>query len=97
MKLKWNNAIKHKDFIGGGAPLCMFFAFSRWQEYGLDRCTCHISLAATTKVRETSKGKQSSVKRNRCALSIIPLQNVGEDEKELKMQWEIDRLSKELE
>ena len=28
---------------------------------------------------------------------MFPLQNVGEDEKELKKQWEIDRLSKELE
>ena len=72
----------------------MFFAFSRWQEDGLDKCTCHIFLAAIT------KPLPNPVKR-RCILSVIPVENaaVGEDDEDerIKMQQEIDRLSKELE
>ena len=73
----------------------MFFAFSRWQEDGLDSCTCHISLAAITKLLPNPA-------KRRCTLSVIPVENavVGEednDDKRIKMQQEIDRLSKELE
>ena len=74
----------------------MFFTFSRWQEDGLDRYTCHIS----GKPPRERKLLPNPAKR-RCTLSVIPVENaaVGEDEDDerIKMQQEIDRLSKELE
>ena len=104
MKLKWSNAIKRKDFVPGEHHRVCSLHFQGGKKMGLTDVPVIFPLLPQPKFRKPPREREllpNPAKRKRCTLSVILSENavVDEDDEDerIKMQQEIDQLSKQLE